>query len=85
MKNVAIGTTIGGLSTTDLDSGDTHTYTLVSGTGDTDNASFSISGANLLTNTALDYETKNSYSILGYKLRIAQLPPIPKPSLFLVT
>ena len=63
-ENVATGTTIGALSTTDSDSGDTHTYTLVSGTGDTDNASFSISGANLLTNTALDYETKNSYSIL---------------------
>ena len=63
-ENVATGTTIGALSTTDSDSGDTHTYTLVSGTGDTDNTSFTISGANLLTNTALDYETKNSYSIL---------------------
>ena len=63
-ENVATGTTIGALSTTDSDSGDTHTYTLVSGSGDTDNTSFSISGANLLTNTALDYETKNSYSIL---------------------
>ena len=63
-ENVATGTTIGALSTSDSDNGDTHTYTLVSGTGDTDNASFSISGANLLTNTALDYETKNSYSIL---------------------
>ncbi|MEJ6794181.1 MAG: cadherin repeat domain-containing protein, partial [Flavobacteriales bacterium] len=62
-ENVAIGTTIGALSTTDPDSGDTHTYTLVSGTGDTDNASFTISGANILTNTDLDYETKNSYSI----------------------
>ena len=68
-ENVATGTTIGALSTTDSDSGDIHTYTLVSGTGDTDNTSFSISGANLLTNTALDYETKNSYSILGFKLR----------------
>ena len=62
-ENVSTGTTIGALSSTDSDSGDTHTYTLVSGTGDTDNASFSISGANLLTNTALDYETKNSYSV----------------------
>ena len=62
-ENVATGTTIGALSTTDSDSGDNHTYTLVSGTGDTDNASFTISGANLLTNTALDYETKNSYSV----------------------
>ena len=63
-ENVSTGTTIGALSTTDSDSGDNHTYTLVSGTGDTDNASFSISGTNLLTNTALDYETKNSYSIV---------------------
>ena len=63
-ENVATGTTIGALSTTDSDSGDNHTYTLVSGTGDTDNSSFSISGTNLLTNTALDYETKNSYSIV---------------------
>ena len=35
-ENVATGTTIGALSTTDSDSGDTHTYSLVSGTGDTD-------------------------------------------------
>ena len=62
-ENVTIGTTVGSLSTTDSDSGDTHAYTLVAGSGDTDNASFSISGANLLTGTALDYETKNSYSI----------------------
>lgn len=38
---------VGILSTTDADPGDTHTYTLVAGTGDTDNASFNISGANL--------------------------------------
>ncbi|MDA9184442.1 LamG domain-containing protein, partial [Flavobacteriaceae bacterium] len=62
-ENLTSGTVVGGLSTTDVDSGDTHTYTLVSGAGDTDNASFSISGANLLTNTALDYETKSSYNI----------------------
>jgi VCBS repeat-containing protein len=62
-ENVTIGTTVGSLSTTDSDSGDTHAYTLVAGSGDPDNGSFSISGANLLTGTALDYETKNSYSI----------------------
>jgi hypothetical protein len=33
------------LSTVDPDAGDTFTYTLVAGTGDTDNAAFSISGA----------------------------------------
>ena len=62
-ENKPIGATVGALSATDSDSGDSHTYSLVAGSGDTDNASFSISGANLLTGTALDYETKNSYSI----------------------
>ncbi len=41
------GVTVGTLSTTDVDAGDTFTYTLVTGTGDTDNASFTISGASL--------------------------------------
>lgn len=36
---------VGQLSSTDADYGDTHTYSLVAGTGDTDNASFNISGA----------------------------------------
>ncbi len=62
-ENVASGTTVGTLSTTDADSGDTHTYTLVSGTGSTDNGSFSISGNTLQTAAVFDYETKNSYSI----------------------
>ncbi|WP_448600465.1 cadherin domain-containing protein, partial [Thermoleptolyngbya sp.] len=39
-ENVPVGTTVGTFSTTDPDTGDTHTYTLVSGTGDADNASF---------------------------------------------
>ncbi len=49
------GTTVGTLTTTDVDVGDTHTYTLVAGSGDTDNASFSIGGAGsdeLLTEVA---------------------------------
>ena len=62
-ENVSIGTTVGSLSTTDSDSGDTHTYSLVTGTGDINNASFSISGANLLSASSFDYETKTSYSI----------------------
>ena len=62
-ENAAIGTTVGNLSTTDPDLGDTFTYTLVAGTGDTDNASFTISGDQLQLNTALDFETKSSYSV----------------------
>ena len=41
---------VGTLGTTDPDSGDSHTYTLVAGTGDTDNASFNISGSSLRCN-----------------------------------
>ena len=64
MKNVSIGTLVATLSTTDSDSSDTHTYSLVSGAGDTDNTSFSINGVNLLTAAAVDYESQNSFSIL---------------------
>ena len=62
-ENSPANTTVGAFSTTDPTTGDSHTYTLVSGTGDTDNANFSIEG-NMLKSAALfDYETKNSYTI----------------------
>ena len=57
------GTRVGGLTTTDQDAGNTHTYSLVAGDGDTDNASFSISESDLLSAAVFDYETKNSYSV----------------------
>jgi VCBS repeat-containing protein len=62
-ENLVINTVVGTLSTTDPDVGDTFNYTLVSGAGSTDNASFNISGSNLRTSAVFDYETKNSYSI----------------------
>ena len=62
-ENVASGTTVGPLTATDQDAGDTHTYALVSGTGSTDNALFSIDGANLKTTAVFDFETKSSYTI----------------------
>ncbi|BAU41028.1 cadherin domain-containing protein [Leptolyngbya sp. O-77] len=62
-ENVPVGTTVGTFTTTDPDTGDTHTYTLVSGTGDTDNASFAIVGNQLRLNVSPDFETKNSYTI----------------------
>lgn len=61
-ENLAAGTQVGTFTTTDT-AGDTHTYTLVSGTGSTDNASFTISGNQLLTNAVFNYEVKTSYSI----------------------
>jgi Ca2+-binding RTX toxin-like protein len=62
-ENQVLGTVVGNLSTTDPDTGDTFTYSLVTGTGDTDNGLFTIVGNQLKTNTVFDFETKNSYSI----------------------
>ena len=62
-ENTVTNTVIGAFSTTDVDVGDTFTYTLVSGTGSTDNASFNISGANLRNTAVFDYEVKSSYTI----------------------
>jgi hypothetical protein len=63
-ENNAVNAVVGTLSTTDSDVGDTlFTYSLAVGTGDTDNASFNISGSSLLAKAAFDYETKSSYSI----------------------
>jgi hypothetical protein len=47
----------------DPDTGDTHTYSLVTGDGDHDNAAFTISGDQLLTAEIFNYETKSSYTI----------------------
>ncbi|MFM6352110.1 MAG: cadherin domain-containing protein, partial [Dolichospermum sp.] len=63
-ENQAIGTGVGNFTTTDPDTGDTFTYSLVTGTGSTDNASFTIVGNQLRTSSVFDFETKNSYSIL---------------------
>ena len=63
IENQPSGTLVGVLSTTDSDDSDTHTYSLVSGEGDDDNASFSIDGANLNTNAVFDYESDSLYTI----------------------
>ncbi|MFM6077436.1 MAG: putative Ig domain-containing protein, partial [Dolichospermum sp.] len=62
-ENKIVGTVVGNLSTTDPDTGNTFTYSLVSGGGATDNSLFSISNNRLKTNSVFDYETKNSYGI----------------------
>src|SRR5687767_2330057 len=62
-ENQPPATTVGSFSTTDPDLNDTHGYSLVAGTGDSDNAAFQIVGDTLQTNTSFDFETKNSYSI----------------------
>ncbi|MCB0494783.1 MAG: BspA family leucine-rich repeat surface protein [Cyclobacteriaceae bacterium] len=62
-ENNTINAVVGELSTTDGNGSDTHTYALVAGTGDTDNASFDISGSSLLALESFDFETKSSYSV----------------------
>jgi D-arabinose 1-dehydrogenase-like Zn-dependent alcohol dehydrogenase len=62
-ENQLIGTAIGNLTTTDPDTGDTFTYSLVTGDGATDNSLFTITNNQLKTNAVFDFETKNSYSI----------------------
>ncbi|QSE99254.1 T9SS type A sorting domain-containing protein [Fulvivirga lutea] len=62
-ENNDIDAVIGTFSTTDVDASDTHTYSLVVGSGDTDNASFDISGSDLIALESFDFETKSSYSI----------------------
>jgi hypothetical protein len=57
------GTAVGAFSTTEAGSGHTFTYSLVSGTGATDNASFTIGGNQLLSADAFDFAAKSSYSI----------------------
>jgi VCBS repeat-containing protein len=62
-ENVVDNTTVGVLSTTDPDAGNTFTYLLVAGTGDTDNAAFNIDGSSLRMSSSPNYEVKNSYSV----------------------
>lgn len=53
-----VGSAIGTLTSTDRNTGDTFTYTLVAGAGDADNAAVSIEGDELRTAAALDHETR---------------------------
>lgn len=71
-ENNLFGDLVGRLVTIDPDTFDVHTYQLVSGTGDEDNAVFSILGNMLIAAHRFDFEEKAEYSIrvrstdLGY-------------------
>jgi len=58
-----IGTVIGMLTASDPDGDSTFAYTLVSGEGDSDNASFTVSGNQLITAVTMDRATQSSYSL----------------------
>lgn len=62
-ENKPVGSVIGTLTTTDPDINDSFTYSLVSGTGGTDNALFQINGKQLLSAAMFNFENKASYSI----------------------
>ena len=59
-ENLNANSTIGTLSTVDQDLNNTFTYTLVSGIGSTDNASFNILGSSFRSSVLFDFETKSS-------------------------
>jgi uncharacterized protein (DUF2147 family) len=63
VENQPVGTEVGTFSTSDFDIEDIHTYTLVAGTGDDDNGSFTIDGNILRINEVFDYITKKNYSV----------------------
>jgi VCBS repeat-containing protein len=62
-ENQPSGTLVGSFTTTDPDTGDTFIYSLVSGTGSGDNASFTVVGNHLQTAASFNYEARNSFSI----------------------
>ena len=59
-ENLPSGSTIGTLSSTDFNAGDTFTYSFCGGS---DDASFTITGDILSSAVVFDHETKSSYSI----------------------
>jgi gliding motility-associated-like protein len=62
-ENIAIGTPVSTLTTIDYDSQDTHTLTLVSGAGSTDNIRFKIVGNVLQTDSTVNYEKQNVFYV----------------------
>ena len=62
-ENEPPGTSVGSLVAIDPDAADTHEFTLVSGSGDADNAAFTISGSELLIADYLNYEVQSNFTI----------------------
>jgi alpha-tubulin suppressor-like RCC1 family protein len=57
------GTEVGTLTATDVDTAEVFTYSLVAGSGGTDNSNFQITGNKLQTAKPLDFETKPRLSV----------------------
>jgi len=81
-ENQSSGTVVGTLGSTDSDPDNTFTYSLVSGSGSDDNGSFTVSGAQLKSAAAFDFETKSSYAV---RLRTADQGGLSYEKAFTVT
>jgi hypothetical protein len=66
-ENVAVGASVGTLSTVDVDHPELFTYSLVTGAGSTDNTRFIINGDQLIVATPLNYEERPNHS---YSVRV---------------
>lgn len=62
-EGLPINTLVGVLTTSDSNLGDSFTYALVNGDGDTDNDSFNILDDQLRTSAVFDYAVQNSYAV----------------------
>ena len=62
-RNEASGILIGTLDVTDPDKGDSHTFYMATGKGDSDNSYFAINGTQLLTSQPITNNTKLTYQI----------------------
>jgi uncharacterized protein YkwD len=61
-ENLPIGSVIAQLTASDVDAGDTHSFTLQTGAGDTHNYLFAIEGRNLISRAAIDFESTPALS-----------------------
>ncbi|MFZ4470583.1 MAG: cadherin domain-containing protein, partial [Pirellula sp.] len=62
-ENAPSGTPIGTLIGFDPDAGSVLSYSLISGVGSDDNASFTLAGNSISSNASFDFETKKTFSI----------------------
>lgn len=81
-ENMPSGTTVGTITATDPTAGDTHTFSLVSGVGDTDNSLFTISGSLLQSSGPFDFEARNSLSV---RIRATDSTSLTFDKVFIIT
>src|SRR5690606_5568689 len=81
-EDAPVGTVVGVFTATDPDAGDTHSYSLVEGEGDSDNALFIIASNTLVIAEALDFEAQESYSV---RVRVTDAGGLFTEKVFVIT